>query len=151
MNSVPDIGDLFSRLVWQPPLLNELEPSYSRRCIYPQLRRLVARYYPHFVVRSDGHLRPQPVIVSGGSYYPDLAINFGHERRVAVEVKFYTDAANRGGLMSGLGQASTYQAFGYTEAFLVLISKFEGQGLTLDEVCNYNSRTANGVRVLQLS
>ncbi len=143
--------NLIGRLEWLAPLPQETEPSYTFRVIYPQMRKLLSRTNPNLVLRADGHLRPQPVVLSNNSFYPDLAINDGLVRLAAVEVKFFTSANDRASLMTGLGQCLIYRAFGYRESVLLLVSKEMGQGLSLPEVSTLQASFPDGLAVGQLS
>lgn len=114
------------------------------------MRKLLSRTNPNLVLRADGHLRPQPVVLSQNSFYPDLAINDGLSRITAVEVKFYTSAGDRASLMTGLGQALIYRAFGYQESALLLVPKEKSRGLSPSELSLLQASFPKGLVVGQL-
>lgn len=114
------------KLEWFEPEASEREPDYTARVLAPQLSYFLSRTNSPFILRSDGLLRPQPVIYSGWSNYPDIAFNLGSERTIAVEVKFFSGASDKNALTTALGQAILYASGGYQKAFVMLVSRQAG-------------------------
>lgn len=131
MNELLD--SVFSSFLWQQPEPGELEPAYTNRVLYPQIKKLVSYKFAGHSVRSDGWLRPQPVMVGGQPYYPDISVNRGHSRVLAIEVKFFSGPEDRASLMTGLGQMILYGTFGYEFSGLVLVARNPGTGLSSAE------------------
>lgn len=117
------LDNLLTSISWAEPHDGELEPAYTKRVIYPQVKKFVSYKAPEYAVRSDGHLRPQPITIGAQSFYPDLAVNLGPVRSLAIEVKFFSNISDRSSLMTGLGQILLYRSYGYLYSALFLVGR----------------------------
>jgi hypothetical protein len=111
-------------IAWQEPYLGEREPQYTARVLAPGLQSEVTLLrHPGLVVRSDGILTPQPVKFDRATHFPDMSINFHHDRVVAVEVKFFDDTLSGQGYLTAIGQGVIYSSLGYTWSLVILVGK----------------------------
>ena len=145
------LDNLLSSVTWAEPYAGELEPTYTKRVIYPQVKKYVSYKAPEYAVRSDGLLRPQPITIGSHPFYPDLAVNLGPLRSLAIEVKFFSHIGDRSSLMTGLGQILLYRSFGYLYSALFLVGREPIAPQLSTELQALNTFLPDGSIVLSLS
>ena len=111
-------------LVWYEPLPGEKEPEYTARVLAPQVENFMERlHHPSLHLRSDGSVRPLPVMFQGQAFYPDIAITDFNAREAAIEVKLLASSSFSDGMTKAIGQAVAYRSGGYSRSYVLLVSK----------------------------
>lgn len=109
------------------------EEKFTAEFLLPILVAKVATLNkPSLIVRGDGGSVMMPVVWSGLTFYPDLAICEFDSRHLAFEVKILKDK-NFGGVDPGgafskaIGQTKLYSDLGYARSFGVVFDLREVQ------------------------
>lgn len=132
------VGNFLAQdLEWVEPLDLESEPSYTGRCIFPQLEKCLKEINePKLLLRSDNSMvgRPRPVLFGGQRFFPDLSFELSTNRSLAIEVKFLKSDNFSGSVATAIGQAFVYKSLGYDFSHVVMVAKATNIELTKNEV-----------------
>lgn len=136
--------EYLAQLAWQSPHENEREPNYTARALAPGIQEQVQLLnHSGLVVRSDGVLTPQAVQFDKAQHYPDMAINFHHDRIGAIEVKFFDDSLRGQAYLTAIGQGVMYSSLGYSWSIIVLVAKTPTANIDQGYIDALNSNLAS--------
>lgn len=106
-----------------PPRTDELERSYTARCLAPVVRSILEDLPGSGLrLRGDGcSEQAVPARVLDVEFFPDLAVSLGGQYIWAAEVKFVRERNRQNSIDTAIGQATLYRSR-YEHSAVVLIN-----------------------------
>lgn len=121
-NLAARIVEALSNADIEPPRVDEIERTYTARCLAPVVRAVLDDLPGSGLkLRGDGsHEQAIPARTLDVEFYPDLAVSLGSQHVWAAEVKFVRASGRQNSVATAIGQATLYRSR-YEHTAVVLI------------------------------
>ena len=94
------------------------ETNFTSNVLMPWLgEKVLSLQHPGLYVRGDGGPSVRPLLWSGISFFPDMAIVEGETTHIAFEIKILGNNDPSGSLTKAIGQTALYSNLGYANSY----------------------------------